>query len=662
MHLPFLQDILVLLVFSVFIVLFLQRLRLPSIIGFLVTGVVIGPNGLSLVSAQHEVEMLAEIGVILLLFVIGMELSIKQLVRIRRMVLWGGFVQVFGTIAVAATAYFLMGHSGAESVFVGFVFSLSSTAVVLKTLNDRKEMHAPHARNALAILIFQDLIVVPMMLVVPMLAGAGAGWGPDILTLLGKTAGVLLATWLLARFVLPPLLYAVAKTNSKELFLLLTLTIGFAVAFLTSEAGLSLALGAFIAGLIVSESDYSHQATSVVLPLRELFASFFFISVGMLLDWTFFVDQIQIIALLLILLLLVKTAWAALAVRLLRFPARTALLTGLALFQVGEFAFILAQVGLDAGLVDEVLYQYFLSVSIVSMLLTPFVIIGSGKLADRALGVSRKLGLSQRLDRWARSEETEVPEGLSHHLVAIGYGVNGRNVTRAAREEGIPFVVIELEPDLVRNERQQGIPMIYGDAAEEHILEAANVPEARTVVVAISDLQATRAIVSAVRRLAPEVLLVVRTRYVKEIAEIKALGADIIIPEEFETSIQIFARVLQSFLVPEAHIEAAVEAARAENYGAWVQPNHRGRRNPAGEGADRQVICCTLPDRLPAWASAPTSDWESDNAWGVEVLAVFHGEGQPIRRAAAERVQPGDLLYVLGTWAAIERFRVGLKG
>jgi CPA2 family monovalent cation:H+ antiporter-2 len=575
MHMPLLNEILILLGFSVLIVLVLQRLRLPSSVGFLITGVVIGPFGFSLITAVHEVEILAEIGVILLLFVIGMELSLKQLAAMRRTVFLGGSIQVFGTVSVAAAGYFFLGHSWAESVFIGFLFSLSSTAVVLKTFQDRRELNSPHARNALGILIFQDLIVVPMMLVTPMFTGQVNDVGIEVLNLVLKSVGVVVATWVLARYVVPPLLHSVAKTNSKDLFLLFTLTLGFAVAFLTAEAGLSLALGAFIAGLILSESEYSHQATSVILPLRELFTSFFFISIGMLLDWRFFLAHFEVIALLLGLLFVVKSALAAGAVAALRYRTRTALITGLSLFQVGEFAFILSRVGIDAGLMNDEIYQYFLSVSISSMVLTPFVIIGSEYLAKRVLRISKNLGLTERLDRWARSDGEKAPEGLQNHLIIVGYGVNGQNVALAAKANAIPFIVIDFDSELVHRERAFGVPMIFGDASQDHLLEAAQIGSARAIVVAISDVVETRRVVAAARHLAPLAFIVVRTRYVKEIAEFIAIGADEVVPEEFETSIQMFHRVLENYGVTEGEILKLVGEVRADNY-ELLQRKKRG--------------------------------------------------------------------------------------
>ena len=257
MHIPLLQDILILLGFSVIIVFILQRLKLSSIIGFLFTGIIIGPFGLSLIESIEEVEVLSEIGVILLLFVIGMELSLKQLASIRKTVFIGGTLQVGLTVLVAGLIYYLLGYSWNESVFIGFLFSLSSTAIVLKILQDRNEITAPHGRNALAILLFQDIIVVPMMLVVPLMAGESSNLTISILSLLLKSAVVIAITIVSARYIVPKLMHVVAKTNNKELFLLVTFTLCFAIAFLTSEAGLSLALGAFLAGLIISESEYS---------------------------------------------------------------------------------------------------------------------------------------------------------------------------------------------------------------------------------------------------------------------------------------------------------------------------------------------------------------------------------------------------------------------
>jgi len=656
MHLPLLQDMLILLGFSAVIVFALQRLKLPLVIGFLVAGTIIGPYGLSLVNAVEQVEILSEVGVILLLFVIGMELSINQLISIRRTVFLGGFFQVGITVLVAASVYYFFGNSWNEAVFVGFLFSLSSTAIVLKTIQDRKEIASPHARNALAILIFQDIIVVPMMLVTPLMAGISENIWMSIFSLLIKTLVVLVITFVSARYIVPKLMYAVAKTNSKELFLLVTITLCFAVAFLTSEAGLSLALGAFIAGLIVSESEYSHQATSIILPFRELFTSFFFVSVGMLLDLSFFSQHILVILVMVLLVFIVKTLIASLAVAILKYPPRTVILTGLSLFQVGEFAFILSKVGIKYQLLNVETNQYFLSISIVSMLLTPFVIIFSDKITDKIIGVSRKLGIEQNK---ISTNDTElfVSEDLENHLVIIGYGVNGSNLAKAATSSNIPFIVIEFDAEIVKQERKRGLPIIFGDATQDHILETVQLQNARAAVIAISDNDATKTIVKNIRKHSDSLFLVVRTRFIKEISELFALGADEVIPEEFETSVQIFTHVLHNFLVPEDDIDQIVEKVRADNYqlfkGELKEPKSFKPNNLL---ADFNIICVNIATDSNDFLGRPLLELNLRANYGINIIGIKRNEKlfQTIR--PDDVLLQGDKVYIQGKQSNIEQF------
>lgn len=660
MHILLLQDILILLGFSVFIVFVLQRLKLPSIIGFLLTGVIIGPYGLSLINEVEQVEILSEIGVILLLFVIGMELSIKQLVSIKKTVFIGGFLQVGITVAVAGLFYYFLGHSWNESVFVGFLFSLSSTAIVLKTLQDRQEISTPHARNALAILIFQDIIVVPMMLITPMIAGESANLGVSILSLLLKSAIVLIITYISARYVVPRLMHAVAKTNSKELFLLVTFTLCFAVAYLTSEAGLSLALGAFIAGLIVSESEYSHQATSMILPFRELFTSFFFVSVGMLLDLSFFQSNIPFILLLVLIVFIVKSIIAAVAVAILKYPTRTALLTGLSLFQVGEFAFILSKVGIEYNLLSPQTNQYFLSVSIVSMILTPFVIIFSEIIANRFIGISKKLGLDSTLV--SEKGKAEIANNvLENHLVIIGYGMNGSNLAKAAASSNIPYIVIEMNAETVKREKEKGLPIIFGDATQDHILETVHLSNARAAVIAISDNSATKSIIKNIRNHSDSLYLVVRTRYVKETSELLALGADEVIPEEFETSIQIFAHILQNFLVPEDDIDQQIDKVRADNYQLFKGELKLPKTYRPANLADFNITSLCMTGDSNKFLGKPLKDLNLRAEFGINILVIKR------KNEILESIQPteilkqGDILYIQGNQSKIEQFSKLIK-
>lgn len=655
MHLPLLQDILILLGFSVVIVFFLQRLKLPSILGFLITGIIIGPYGLSLVHAVEQVEIISEIGVILLLFVIGMELSIKQLISIKKTVFIGGFIQVALTVIVSGLTYYLLGAAWNEALFVGFLFSLSSTAIVLTIFQDRNEISSPHARNALGILIFQDIIVVPMMLVAPIIAGQSTNVAMSVLSLLVKSAIVIIITIVSARYIVPKLMYAIAKTKSKELFLLTTITICFAVAFLTSEAGLSLALGAFLAGLIVSESEYSHQATSIILPFRELFTSFFFISVGMLLNLSFFINNILVILTILLAVFFVKSAIASIAVAVLRYPPRTVLLTGLALFQVGEFAFILSKVGIEYKLLTETTNQYFLAVSIVSMLLTPFVIIFSEHII--AFLLRSKLGNVMNKSA-AQSNNTEhiETESLDNHLVIIGYGINGSNLAKAAKFSNIPHVVIELNAETVRNEKLKQVPILFGDATQNHILEIVNLHKARAVVIAISDPFATKTITSNIRSISQSVYLLVRTRYVRDITELLALGADDVIPEEFETSIEIFSRVLHNFLVPVDDIEHFIDLIRSDNYELFQAKNALPKTMKTTKIPDFKVTCVRANCDGGKVVGKSIKDANIRAEFGIHIMAIARNDEMMYDITPEDKILQDDLIFIHGDPERVEKF------
>ena len=611
---------------------------------------------MSLVTAVEQVEIIAEVGVILLLFVIGMELSIKQLMAIKKTVFIGGFLQVALTAGVAGAIYYFYGFPWNQAVFVGFLFSLSSTAIVLKVFQDRGEIASPHGRNALGILIFQDIIVVPMMLVTPFLAGESDPESGGILSLLIKSALVVVITIVSARYVVPKLMYLIAKTKSKELFLITTITICFAVAFLTSEAGLSLALGAFLAGLIISESEYSHQATSIILPFRELFTSFFFISVGMLLNLGFFVAHAGIIMLIVLVVFLVKSSIASLAVAVLKYPPRTVFITGLSLFQVGEFAFILSKVGIEYELLDDETNQYFLAVSIVSMLLTPFVIMFSDKITSWFLD-SKVGNIIQRKTAKSNGSEAIDVEDLKNHLVIIGYGVNGSNLAKAAMYSNIPFVAVELNADTVRKEKLKGIPIIYGDATQDHILEALHLHRARAVVVAISDKVATKTIINNIRDISQSIYLLVRTRYVAEINEIKAMGADEVIPEEFETSVEIFSRILHNFLIPVDDIEAFIDKVRSDNYDLFQGSEKLPKTLKPTKIPDFKVTCLRVNRDSGKLIGKSLQEADIRNTYGVNVIAISRNDEMILNVTSSERLLQNDLIYVQGNQQQIDLFQ-----
>jgi CPA2 family monovalent cation:H+ antiporter-2 len=561
-EIPILADAVMVFGLSCAVIVASHKLRIPTIIGFLLTGVLAGPHCLGLVGATHEVEMFAEVGVILLLFVIGLELSLDELIRLKRPVFVGGAAQVLLTIAVMGLPLMFFDVGLGKSLFIGFLAALSSTAIVLKVLGEKAQLAAPHGRIALGALIFQDVAVVPMMLLVPVLAGASGNPWLALGEMGLKGAFVAGVIFIGARKVVPMILGAVIRTRSRELFLMTTLGLCFAIALLTSTAGLSLSLGAFLAGLIMSESEYSHSALEGVLPFRDVFTSVFFVSIGMLLDPAFVVTHLPQVMGLTLAALLAKTLLAAAAGRILGYPLHVSILGGLCLCQIGEFSFVLAGVGMGHNLLSAVEYQYFLAIAIVTMALTPFLIAGIPAISGRLV----------KLLPFTMKVEPEMETDLRDHLIIAGFGLGGHHLARAAKAAGIRYVILEMNPDTVRRERDRGEPILYGDASQAAVLEHINVHKARILSVVISDPAAIGRIVATARALNPGLHIVVRTRFVSEIDVLMHMGAQEVVAEEYETSVEMFIRVLSTYLVPKGDIDRFVREIRAEGYGMLRRP------------------------------------------------------------------------------------------
>ena len=560
MDLYVLAEFVIVLAASVLIIFLSHKLRLPSVVGFLLTGVLIGPGGLSLVKNTATVDVMAEIGVVMLLFTIGLEFEPARLKRIQRDFWAGGGLQVSLTVSATVLVLLLFRVPVRTAIFYGFLVSLSSTAVVLKILGDRGETNSPQGRISLGVLIFQDVAIVPMIALVPVLANAGGVSVGAIIFRFGLSAAIIGAVFLLARRLMPPILHLVVKTRIREVFLIATLFLCLGMALLTSSLGLSLALGAFLAGVLLAESEYSHQVVSDVLPFKDVFNSLFFISVGMLLDvgavTAFLPPVLGLVAGIVVL----KASIVVLTTGLLGYGSRIAVLTGLALAQVGEFSFVLAGVGRANGFLKGDIFQAFIASSILTILATPLLIQISPALAEKG---ARKL-------RWKkRGGEAGGKAGrdLEGHVIIAGFGFNGRNLAHVLKESGIGYVILELNPVTVRAAAAEGEPIVFGDVSSPTILAEACVRKARIIVFAISDPAMTRRGVKAVKAINPAVFVIVRTRYAAETDDLLGLGADDVIPEEFETSIEIFTRVLERYHVPRNVVDAQVKVLRGECYG-----------------------------------------------------------------------------------------------
>jgi CPA2 family monovalent cation:H+ antiporter-2 len=552
-----LRELIILLAVSLPITFLFHKMKLPALVGFLITGVLIGPHGSAFITETSVVERLAEIGVVLLLFTVGLEFSLADIMRSGRQLLLGGGLQLLLTIGAVAAIAFAFRYPIQQDIFFGFLASLSSTAVVLKMYTDRAELDTAHGRLSTGILLFQDMAVVPLMLLLPVLgqAGSASGITPlSVLASLGKAIIGLVAVFLTARKVVPYLLHHVIRLRNREIFFLLVVLLCLGTAWITFSFGLSLALGAFLAGLIISESEYSHHIVSDILPFRDYFSSIFFISVGMLLQVRYLVDHFPMLMGLTTSLALIKTALVVVTALLLGYPLRSALLAGLALAQVGEFSFLLAKQGEPFGLISGDVFQAFINTSILTLVATPFIMQIAPWFADRL--------------RILAPEAPDQPSicALTGHTIIAGYGLNGRNLARTLKATHIPYTVLEVNVDTIRKARDEGEPIIYGDITREDVLVRAGAPCARVIVFAISDFAATRLAIRHIRRLNPSVFVLVRTRYAAEVDELLKLGADQVIAEEFETSIEIFSRVLHQYHIPGNIIANQINLVRFGGY------------------------------------------------------------------------------------------------
>lgn len=559
MDVPFLYEIVVLFLLSIVVTIICNRVRLPATVGFLLTGVLCGPSLLGVVTNHEAIDQVAEIGVAMLLFTIGMELSGEALSRLKRPVFLGGTLQIGLTVLAVAGIALLYGTSWQQGIFWGCLVALSSSAIVLRILQEKGAGNTPTGRLSLAILVFQDIMVAPMLLCVPLLSGTlDLSWEKSffaILWVILALGGVLL----FAHFGLNRLMEAVMRTRTREILLLTTLGLCLGMALLTSALGLSLSLGAFLAGLLLARSQYSMSVISGILPYRDVFMSLFFISVGMMLNLQYFFQHFVLIICGTLIFVFLKSFLTLPAVLVQGYPLRAAIITALTLAQVGEFSFVLAAQGLSAGLFNDSNYQTFLAVSVLTMMLTPGLMAAAPAVADR---LAAKFGRNHT----EHSENAGADgDGLEDHLIIIGFGVSGNHLAHIAKESHIPYTILEMNPETVQRYAGRE-PISQGDATQPVVLEHLGIEKARVLAIIISDPAAVRAITLEARRLNPNVYIVARTRFVTEIPHLHALGANDVIAEEFETSIEVFSHVLTQYLVPRQDIDAYVTHLRQTNY------------------------------------------------------------------------------------------------
>lgn len=627
-----------------------ERLRLPSVVGFLVVGAIAGPGMLGLIGEPDRVRDLAELGVVFLLFEIGLELPLERIRTLWRPALWGGGFQVLATLSVVAAGTAALGLDGPTALVVGAGVAMSSTAVVLRLLTDEGRIDAPVGQVAVSILLMQDLAIVPLLLFVPLLAGEAMGldaWLASVARMGLALVFVGFSAW----FLVPRILDRVAQTRSGELFSLLALFIVLGSALTAESLGLTLAVGAFLAGVAASASPYAHQLFSEVIPLRVVLLGIFFTAVGMFFDpaavlaapGTFALDVLAITVGKIVIILFAGRV-------LLRRPLRVSLEAGLALCQMGEFSFVLLGVAGRSGLIDAALQERLIAASIATLLMSPFLIRFAPAIADR---------IASWLDPGDRpSGETRGPTKpeTERHVVVIGYGPAGQTLIRLLRSLDVPFIAVDTNPNAARNAAGVGEPVLYGDATRPHVLNHLGVEEARLVAVAISDPLATRRIVSRIRTMAPDTPILARTRYIREVDRLSAAGAAIVVAEEFEGSIALAARTLEHFEVPTGAIARFTEALREEGYGAI--------RAPAALPIDPWLIEL-LEHTETEWVEIPMSfrgeatlgELDIRARTGASILAIERSANSHPNPAPDFALRAGDRLLVLGGTENLLRLR-----
>jgi CPA2 family monovalent cation:H+ antiporter-2 len=698
LHSPIFLELLILFGAATAVTTLCHYLQLPTIIGFIVTGLLVGPSGMGLVSSLPNADNLAEIAGIFLMFTIGLEFSFKRLLKLRREFVRLGFLQVgLTTVCVAWVLHLVMDFPWSKGVFGGFLVALSSTALVMKLLQDARELETPYGMSSLSILLFQDIAVIPMMLALPLLAlspGAASSVSATPLISVGsiKTIALIVGTmgaiWLSTRYIIPHLLERIVATRSREVFFFFVLFFCLGVAYLFQWGGLSLSLGAFAAGLIVSESPYGRQVTSDILPLRDNFLGIFFASVGMLLDLSFVAKNWNIVLFLGATGFLIKVAVISLVGRLYRLPWSLATIMGLVLCQVGEFSFILASRGQELGLLEKQEYQFFLSITVLSMAATPFlyklaplIIKRSGPLSWRTLSGS-KVGDKVR-KAVAESQATDQRSiGSGQHTISqtphskmdtpgqaliIGFGISGENVAAAFESLKIPFRVIELNHQTFKRARRHGIDIHYGDATRPDVLDHNGLGSARLVVVTVSGSKVLPLILTAIRHHRPDVQVIIRAQYVRDVEALAKEPQTEIVVGEIETSIEILARALTVYGVSSRDIRRYMEEARSALHN--LSQIKASLQSSAISLPSWDALGMIKPLRIDqdfAAVDRVLGDLDVRRKTGAMVVAVFReGLGSTVPDPEFS-FKAGDVVQLVGSAEAQEQaetlFRTGASG
>lgn len=644
---------------AIVVIYLCERLKVSVVAAYLITGVILGPKGLALVKDQHSIEQLSEIGVMLLLFTIGLEFSFKQLSVFRNLILIGGFLYMLFSFVLGLIIFPLFITKKSFVHFLSLLATLSSTAIVLKILQTKMKLDSPLGKISFSMLLFQDIAFVPILVILPVMANSGQFDISSFLLLGFKAMALVVLTILGSRYVVPKIMDEIAKTRLRELFLLALLSIFLLTTWVVHLLHLPLGLGSFLAGLMLAETEYSHQALADFLPFKDIFTSIFFIAIGMLVDPSYISTNYFVVLKVILLILMIKFFAGLLSTLSIKYPLSTALLVGAYLCQMGEFSFMVGLSGVSLGLISREEYNLFLAASVASMMLAPFIIDLGEKALETALSKPKpsKL-LSFSLSRFGKEESRE--EHLTDHVIIVGFGFTGRNVAKVCRMTNTPYIIVEMNPETVRKEKAKE-PIVFGDATREPILEYAKVNEARAVVISVPDPLSAQNVVELVKRMAPFVKVIVRNRYVSRHLPLKEIGADEVVTEEYESALAILRILMIDLGVPLNKIEEFLSQIKAEDY--------RFLQTPVLLTSNVCDITASLPDlEIRTWSVTENSglsdktieELQFRTRYGLNILGIKGKEGVVSNPLPSHRIRAGDVLILAGTAKDYSTFMEGL--
>lgn len=626
-----LQPVLVLLACAVFAVVGFRFMQLPPMLGYLVTGVVVGPHALGLIAESSEARHLAEFGIVFLMFSIGLEFSLHKLMAMRRVVFGLGLAQVFATMVIFMGFGMALGAAWQASLVFAGAIAMSSTAIVSKLMTERMELDTPHGRETIGVLLFQDLAVIPLLIVIPALGQPPGAIGVAIGLSLLKALIVLGALILIGPRVMRFWFNVVAKRRSNELFVLNVLLITLGLAFVTSLAGLSLALGAFLAGMLISETEYRYQVEEDIKPFRDILLGLFFVTVGMLLDLSVVAERWWVVGIAVVLIVLLKAGLITLLARAFGSAQGTAMRTGLALAQAGEFGFVLLSTAGSVDTVSPAMTQVLLAAMILSMLASPFIFAASDRIVMR-FSASEWMMRSLELHRIAaQSIESE------RHVVILGYGRNGQRLARMLDAEGVRYVALDLDPERVREAILAGDRVVFADCSRREALVAAGLARAAAVVITFADTDAAVRVLANIHALNSSVPVVVRAREENEIEKLHAAGASEVVPEALESGLMLASHTLVLIGVPLSRVMRRLRTVRDEHYGLLRGLFH-GTDDGGDAGDAAQPRLHSVPLTVSAFAAGKGFSELQLGELGVEVQAV--------RRAGEGKLTPGEVLFL----------------